>query len=79
MGFRREILADMGLSPKVVAWLRGAGHDAVHLREEGLQRLPDDAVFAEGPSRRSNRPNSSTCRIGDRRSVASCITENGIA
>jgi predicted nuclease of predicted toxin-antitoxin system len=37
----------MGVSPKAVAWLRAGGHDAVHLREEGLQRLPDDAVFAK--------------------------------
>ncbi len=42
-----RFLADMGVSPKAVAWLRAAGHDAVHLREEGLHRIPDEAVFAK--------------------------------
>ncbi len=27
--------------------LRGTGHDVVHLRDEGLQRLPDDEIFAK--------------------------------
>ena len=35
----------MGVDQRVVAWLRAAGHDAVHLRDEGLQRLPDEAIF----------------------------------
>jgi predicted nuclease of predicted toxin-antitoxin system len=42
-----KFLADMGVSPKAVTWLRMAGHDAIHLREGGLHRLPDDAVFAK--------------------------------
>ena len=37
----------MGVDVRVVDWLRGAGHDAVHLREEGLQRAPDEAIFAK--------------------------------
>jgi predicted nuclease of predicted toxin-antitoxin system len=40
-----RFLADMGVDQRVVAWLRAAGHDAVHLRDEGLQRLPDEGVF----------------------------------
>ena len=36
-----RFLADMGVSPRVVDWLRAQGHDARHLREEGLQRLPN--------------------------------------
>lgn len=39
-----RFLADMGISPLAVDWLRRLGHDALHLREQGLQRLPDDAV-----------------------------------
>jgi predicted nuclease of predicted toxin-antitoxin system len=35
-----RFLADMGISQRVVEWLRTKGHDAVHLRDEGLQRLP---------------------------------------
>ena len=43
-----RFLADMGVSQSVVAWLRSEGHDAIHLREEGLQRLPDPAIFHKG-------------------------------
>jgi predicted nuclease of predicted toxin-antitoxin system len=35
----------MGGDVRVVEWLRDQGHDAIHLREEGLQRAPDDRVF----------------------------------
>ncbi len=38
-------LADMGVSMRVVDWLREAGHDVVPLREEGLQRLPNGEIF----------------------------------
>src|SRR5437899_2957979 len=31
----------MGVAVPVVTWLREQGHDAVHLRDEGLQRLPN--------------------------------------
>ena len=31
----------MGISQARVAFLRARGHDAVHLRDEGLRRLPD--------------------------------------
>ena len=40
-----RFLADMGVSQQVVAWLRAAGHDAVHLRDEGLHRLPNGEIF----------------------------------
>jgi predicted nuclease of predicted toxin-antitoxin system len=42
-----RFLADMGVDVRVVDWLRGQGHDAVHLREEGLHRAPDEQVFAK--------------------------------
>ena len=42
-----RLLCDMGVSMKVVQWLRDQGHDCVHLRDEGLQRLPDGQVFAK--------------------------------
>jgi len=42
-----RFLADMGLDVRVVEWLRRHGHNAIHLREEGLQRAPDDRVFAK--------------------------------
>ena len=40
-----RFLADMGVSMRVVEWLRVAGHDVVHLRDEGLQRLANGLIF----------------------------------
>jgi predicted nuclease of predicted toxin-antitoxin system len=40
-----RFLADMGVSLGVCAWLRQEGHDVVHLRDEGLQRLPNGEIF----------------------------------
>jgi predicted nuclease of predicted toxin-antitoxin system len=40
-----KFLADMGISLRTVAWLRDAGYDTVHLREEELQRLPDEEIL----------------------------------
>ena len=40
-----RFLADMGVSPKTVAFLRDLGHDAVHLHALGLDRLPDSAIL----------------------------------
>lgn len=40
-----RFLIDMGLATGVARWLRGRGHDAVHIRAEGLQRLPDPEIF----------------------------------
>ena len=40
-----RFLADMGVSQHAVEWLRVNGHDAVHLRDEGLQRLPNGEIF----------------------------------
>jgi predicted nuclease of predicted toxin-antitoxin system len=39
-----KFLADMGISPKTVAFLHGLGHDAVHLSEQGLEQLPDPSI-----------------------------------
>jgi predicted nuclease of predicted toxin-antitoxin system len=40
-----RFLGDMGVSRRVIEWLRAAGHDAVHFRDEGLQRLPNADIF----------------------------------
>jgi predicted nuclease of predicted toxin-antitoxin system len=40
-----RFLADMGVSLSTVRHLREAGHDAVHLRDEGLGRLADSAIL----------------------------------
>ncbi|MEM8721363.1 MAG: DUF5615 family PIN-like protein [Cyanobacteria bacterium P01_G01_bin.39] len=40
-----KFLADMGISLRTVEWLREIGHDVVHLRDRGLQKLPDDKIL----------------------------------
>ena len=40
-----RFLADMGVDVRVIEWLRGQGHDALHLSEQGLQHLADDEIF----------------------------------
>lgn len=40
-----KFLADMGIAPRTVAFLRAMGHDATHLHEENLDRLPDRSVL----------------------------------
>jgi len=47
-----RFLADMGVSWKVVEWLRSEGYDAIHLREEQLERLSDPDVFTKAGSER---------------------------
>jgi len=37
----------MPLAARVAVQLRAAGHDAVHLREQGLGRLADEEIFAK--------------------------------
>ena len=40
-----RFLADMGISPITVAFLRSLGHDAAHLHEQSLDRLSDSAIL----------------------------------
>jgi predicted nuclease of predicted toxin-antitoxin system len=40
-----QFLADMGISMVTVNWLKSLGHDAKHLAEEKLMRLPDDLIL----------------------------------
>ena len=48
-----RFLLDMGLSPRTAEWLGNAGHDAVHLRDQGLQRLSDSDII--GKAAKENR------------------------
>jgi len=45
-----RFLADMGVAQRIVEWLRVQGHDAIHLREEGLQRMPNGDIFKKAAS-----------------------------
>jgi len=40
-----KFLADMGISLRTVLSLRSSGYDVVHLRDEDLQRLPDNEIL----------------------------------
>ncbi len=40
-----KFLLDMGLAQSTAAFLQEQGHDAVHLREQGLQRLDDQSII----------------------------------
>jgi predicted nuclease of predicted toxin-antitoxin system len=42
-----KFLADMGISPHSVAFLRDLGYEALHLHELGLDRLPDAEILAK--------------------------------
>lgn len=47
-----RFLADMGVAWRIVEWPRAEGHEAVHLREEGLQRRPNGEIFQKAASER---------------------------
>ena len=40
-----RFLLDMNLPPAMAQWVRSQGHDAVHVRDLGLEHLPDREVF----------------------------------
>ena len=43
-----RFLADMCVDVRIVEWLREQGHDAIHLRDEGLHRMPNSEIFNKG-------------------------------
>ena len=42
-----RLLLDACIDVRVAGWLRENGHDASHLREEGLQHLPNGEIFSK--------------------------------
>jgi predicted nuclease of predicted toxin-antitoxin system len=40
-----RFLADMGIAQRIVQWLKAEGHEAVHLGDENLHRIPNGAIF----------------------------------
>lgn len=47
-----RFIADMGISPKTVVYLRSLGHDAIHLHEERLECLPDPDILRKARDER---------------------------
>ena len=45
-----KLLLDMGLARSSATYLRTKGHDAVHLRDQRLQRLSDEQIIAKALS-----------------------------
>src|SRR3989304_7527735 len=45
-----RFLADMGVSQRVVNWVRNEDHDAIHVCEENLLRLPNGLIFEKAYS-----------------------------
>jgi len=45
-----RLLLDMGLARSTATYLRTKGHDAVHLRDQRLQRLSDEQIIAKALS-----------------------------
>jgi len=57
-----RFLADMGVAMRTVEWLRAQGHDVKHLREEGLQRMPEGNFFLKAATEsRMKRAGRATC------------------
>lgn len=48
-----SFLADMGISPRTVEFLRDLGHEVTHLHEEGLDKLSDALILKK--ARREGR------------------------
>jgi predicted nuclease of predicted toxin-antitoxin system len=48
-----KFVADAGISPRSVEFLRGLGHDVVHVRDIGMQRAKDSEIveFAQTQDR----------------------------
>ncbi len=42
-----RFLADMGVSMATVSTLRDLGEDVIHLREQGLHKMPDDRILTK--------------------------------
>jgi predicted nuclease of predicted toxin-antitoxin system len=40
-----RFLADMCVDVRIVKWLLQKGHDATHLRDQGLHRMPNGEIF----------------------------------
>ena len=45
-----RFLLDTGVDVRVATWLREQGHDSLHLRDQGLQRLPTGEIFTKAIS-----------------------------
>jgi predicted nuclease of predicted toxin-antitoxin system len=47
-----KFLVDASVSPLIMSGLREAGHDAIHVRDYGLQRADDEVILQRAASER---------------------------
>ena len=40
-----RFLLDMGIAQSIASWLKSEGHDAMHLNDEDLYKLPDISII----------------------------------
>jgi predicted nuclease of predicted toxin-antitoxin system len=52
-----KFLVDNALSPFLAEGLRQAGHDALHIRDLGLQKAQDEEIFSLAETVNRYRPN----------------------
>ena len=45
-----RFLLDMGIASRIALWLKNQGHEAIHLNDENLFRLPDKAILEKAMS-----------------------------
>lgn len=50
-----RFLADAGISPRTVDYLRRNGHDAIHVREIGMQRAADRVLVEKAQADERHR------------------------
>jgi hypothetical protein len=61
-----KFLLDMGLAQRTAVFMRAQGFDAIHLSEQGLQRLPDEQIVRH-PARGRADAGDAVSRHMDRR------------
>ncbi len=72
-----RLLADMGVDVCVVEWLRRQGHDAIHLRDQALHRMPNGEIFAKAITERLRNPGivSVTFLLGEPAAIHDAASE----
>jgi len=80
-----RFLIDNALSPALAALLQQAGHDAIHVRELGLQHADDEVIFERAAAEHTTAIDltaawtSHRLTVGRRLSLRRCANDGGEA